>query len=1369
MPEYEDRASKITMEKSDKKTQRHQREDTVANFDIISIKIASSQIIRSWSKGEVKKAETINYRTFKPEKGGLFCEKIFGPIKDWECNCGKYKGIKFKAITCDRCGVTIDRSSVRRERMGHIDLAAPVTHIWFFKAVPSRLSALLGLGLRELEKIIYYEEYVVIDPMDTPLKKRELLSEEKYQASLEKYSGKFKAKIGAEAVRDLLKEIDLESVCTKMRKDLEKAKDSPSNRKSLKILKLIEDIKNSGNKPEWMILEVLPVIPPDLRPLVPLDGGRFATSDLNDLYRRVINRNNRLKKLIELNAPEIIIRNEKRMLQEAVDALLDNGRHGRPVLGANNRPLKSLSDMLKGKQGRFRQNLLGKRVDYSGRSVIVVGPELKMEQCGLPKQMALELFEPFIIKKLREKGFVHSIKGAKRMVERAKIEVWDILDEVIRDHPVMLNRAPTLHRLSIQAYQPVLIEGKAIKIHPLVCTAFNADFDGDQMAVHVPLSLEAQMETRLLMLSTNNVFSPADGRPIVTPTQDIVLGCSFLSKEKPGAKGEGIIFSSPQEVFVALSDDAVELNAKIKLRIEKLFDMSLMEAVTHTQIIDTTVGRVIFNDVLPQEFGFVNIELNKSNVGQIVAQCYKRFGHGQTIELLDRLKDLGFEYATKGGMSISIDDLKIPKAKKDIIQEALQEVAKVDGQYRKGIITDKERYNKVIDIWTHTTDRVSDLLFKEMDVFNPIFMMADSGARGSRLQVRQLAGMRGLMAKPSGEIIENPITANFREGLTVLEYFISAHGARKGLADTALKTADAGYLTRRLVDVAQEVIITEEDCGTLNGITIAPIIEGDEEVVSLKDRIVGRVALDNVVDIITDETIVDVASEITEEKADMIERLGIEKIRIRSVLTCEAERGVCSRCYGRSLATGKLAENGDAVGIIAAQSIGEPGTQLTMRTFHIGGTASRVVEQSSIKSKNKGLVKYHNLRIVEKNKEFVVLNRNGAISINNEQGRELERYTIPQGSFISVADSKEVAKGIIFVRWDPYTFPILTEVNGKVKFEDLRENVTMREELNPVTGVTERVVVEHKAEYQPQVIILDPQEEVLGIYPLPAGAHIVLKDGQQAEAGELLAKIPRVSGKTRDITGGLPRVAELFEARRPKDPAVISEIDGFVEFSEGKKNQRVIVVRSSTGMKREYVIPHGKHPNVYKGDRVIAGQQLTDGPVVLQDILRVCGDKVLQEYLVNEIQEVYRLQGVRINDKHIEVIIRQMLKKVRIDDSGDTDLLSGEHVDKIKFQKENARVMKKGGKPASATPILFGITKASLTTESFISAASFQETTRVLTDAASSGKIDQLLGLKENVIVGHLIPAGTGLKEHRNIEIVKEAAAHAGTAESVAV
>ncbi|MEW6171217.1 MAG: DNA-directed RNA polymerase subunit beta', partial [Candidatus Omnitrophota bacterium] len=989
--------------------------------------------------------------------------------------------------------------------------------------------------------------------------------------------------------------VDLDNFCKKIRKDLEKAKDNPNSRKLIRTLKLTEDFRKSDNKPEWMILEALPVIPPDLRPLVPLDGDRFATSDLNDLYRRVINRNNRLKKLLELSAPEIIIRNEKRMLQEAVDALLDNGRHGRAVMGSNNRPLKSLSDMLKGKQGRFRQNLLGKRVDYSGRSVIVVGPELKMHQCGLPKQMALELFEPFIIKKLREKGFVHTIKGARRMVERAKIEVWDILDEVIKDHPVLLNRAPTLHRLSIQAFQPILIEGKAIKIHPLVCTAFNADFDGDQMAVHIPLSLESQIEARVLMLSINNIFSPAHGGPIATPTQDIILGIAYLTKEKPGAKGEGKIFSSSEEAIIAYNDKVIDLHARIKVRVNNVYDLEEGKSIKEEKIIETTVGRIFFNQELPKDYGFVNRDLNKGRVGEVVAACYKRFGHERTIHLLDDLKKLGFEYATLSGLSISVSDLEIPKEKHVIVKEAKEEVSQVEDQYRKGIITNGERYNKVVDIWTRTTDKVSDMLFREMDPFNPIFMMADSGARGSRLQVRQLAGMRGLMAKPSGEIIETPITANFREGLTVLEYFISTHGARKGLADTALKTADAGYLTRRLVDVAQEIIVVEPDCGTLNGITVSAIIEGDEEVVSLKERIVGRVALDNIVDIVTDEIVTEQGSEITGEKAEMIEHLGIEKIRIRSVLTCESEKGVCVKCYGRNLATGRPAELGEAVGIIAAQSIGEPGTQLTMRTFHIGGTASRIVEQSSIKAKNKGIIKYHNLRTVVKGKEFIVLNRNGYISINDEQGRELERYPVVQGAFINIADGDNVNKGVTFIQWDPYTIPVLTEVGGIVKYEDLKEGITLLEELNPATGITERVVVEHKAEYHPQIIILDQNKDVSGIYPIPINAHISAKDNQKVQAGELLAKIPRIAGKTRDITGGLPRVAELFEARRPKDPAVISEIDGFVEFGETKKNQRVMVVRSPTGMKKEYIIPHGKHPNVYKGDRVIAGQQLTDG------------------------------------------------------------------------------------------------------------------------------------------------------------------------------
>ncbi|MFH1338803.1 MAG: DNA-directed RNA polymerase subunit beta' [Candidatus Omnitrophota bacterium] len=1330
--------------------------EELTQFDNISIKIASPQVIRSWSFGEVKKAETINYRTLKPEKDGLFCEKIFGPVRDWECHCGKYKGMKFKGITCDRCGVTIDHSVVRRQRMGHIELAAPSTHVWFFKAVPSRLSALLNLGLRELERVIYYEQYIVLDPGETPLKRHELLTEDKYSEAREKYGSAFTAKIGAEAIRDMLKGLDSDSLIAKLKKNLANSKEALNNRKMLKTLKIVQDFKKSGNRPEWMILEVLPVIPPDLRPLVPLDGGRFATSDLNDLYRRVINRNNRLKKLIDLKAPDIIIRNEKRMLQEAVDALLDNGRHGRPVLTANNRPLKSLSDMLKGKQGRFRQNLLGKRVDYSGRSVIVIGPNLNMHECGLPKQMAIELFEPFIIRKLREKGFVHTIKGARRMVERGKIEVWDILEEVIRDHPILLNRAPTLHRLSVQAFQPKLTESKSIKIHPLVCTAFNADFDGDQMAVHVPLSLEAQMECRVLMLSTNNIFSPANGLPITSPTQDIILGCSYLTKEKPGCRGEGNFFANIDEVTSALNDDMIDLHAKIKLRQDKIFDLEERKVVEEKQIIPTTPGRIIFNGLLPPDFGFVNKELNKKNVAEIIQECYGRFGHTRTIKLLDAIKDLGFEYATLGGISIAVDDLQIPKEKAEVLRKAQEEVKKVEEQYQKGIITQRERYNRVVDIWTHATDRVSDYLFSGMDPFNPIFMMADSGARGSRLQIRQLAGMRGLMAKPSGEIIESPIMANFREGLTVLEYFISTHGARKGLADTALKTADAGYLTRRLIDVAQEVIVLEDDCGTLNGITVSAIIEGDEIVVPLSERIIGRTALDNVVDVITDQVIVEAGKEITDEKAAVIERLGIERIRIRSVLTCETERGVCAKCYGKDLARGKTVEGGEAVGIIAAQSIGEPGTQLTMRTFHIGGTASRIVERSFIKSKNKGVLKYHNLRTVERNKEFIVLNRNGSISINDKESRELERHPVPHGAIISVSDGEEINKGVSFINWDPYTSLVLTEVSGKVKHEDLTINVTLEEEFNPVTKVTEYVLIEHKPEFHPQMLILDDKGEMLGIYPIPVGAHILAKDGQRVKAGDLLAKTPRTISKTRDITGGLPRVAELFEARRPKNPAIISEIDGFVEFGETKKAQRVIIVRSPTGMQREYIIPHGKHPNVYKGDRVAAGQQLTDGPVVLQDILSVCGDKALQEYLVNEVQEVYRLQGVQINDKHIELIIRQMLKKVRIEDAGDTEFLPGEYVDKWKFKKENARVMKKGGNAASATPQLQGITKASLSTESFISAASFQETTRVLSDAAASGKQDGLYGLKESVIVGQLIPAGTGFGLHKDVEIEKD-------------
>lgn len=1320
--------------------------EEINTFDSVTIKIASPDVIRSWSHGEVKKPETINYRTLKPEKDGLFCERIFGPTRDWECSCGKYKRIKHKGVICDRCGVEVTQSKVRRERMGSIELVTPVSHIWFFKTMPSRIGNLLDLTARSIEKVLYYEEYIVIDPKETPLKKRALLTEEEYQKALEQYgAGNFTAKMGAEAVKELLGDLELEKLVQKYQRQVKTSKSKQARARAIKILKIVDSFKQSGNNPAWMILDVIPVIPPDLRPLVALDGGRFATSDLNDLYRRVINRNNRLRKLLELKAPDVIIRNEKRMLQEAVDALFDNGRHGRPVLGAGNRPLKSLSDMLKGKQGRFRQNLLGKRVDYSGRSVIVIGPELKLHQCGLPKKMALELFEPFIIRKLKERGYVHTIKSAKKMVERVKPEVWDILEEVIHEHPILLNRAPTLHRLGIQAFEPVLIEGKAIRIHPLVCAAFNADFDGDQMAVHIPLSMEAQMEARLLMLSANNIFSPANGQPITIPSQDIVLGLYYLTKVNEKAKGHGQFFSDVNEAMTAYQDGEIAKHAPCKLRLE------------NGEVIETTMGRIIFNSVLPKGFKFVNAVVDKGKVSRVIANCYRQFGHNETVKLLDRLKSLGFEEATTSGISIGIDDIQIPRGKENMLNEGYQEVDAIESQYKNGLITDGERHNKVIDIWTRITDQVSDRMFEELESFNPIFMMADSGARGSKQQIRQLAGMRGLMAKPSGEIIENPITANFREGLTVLEYFISTHGARKGLADTALKTADSGYLTRRLVDVAQDVIITELDCGTLNGIFIEPVYEGEEIIVTLKDRVVGRVALDSVVDVVTDQSIVKAGEEITETIADRLEELGMEKIRIRSVLTCESKRGVCAKCYGRDLGTNRPVELGTAVGIMAAQSIGEPGTQLTMRTFHIGGTASRVVEQSYFKAKNAGKLQYHNLKTVTtKSGEVIVLNRSGQVTIQDPSGRELERYTIPSGAILSFKEGQEIAKDIIFVKWDPYMVPIFTEMTGRVRFEDIRAGVTMNEEMDATTGLIERVIIEHKEDLHPQVIIEGESGEILGFYPIPTGAHVVVKDGQMVTSGTLLAKTPRKIAKTRDITGGLPRVAELFEARKPKNPAIISEIDGVVEFGEVVKGQRKIIVKSPTGMTKSYLIPHGKHLNVYKGDHVVAGQQLVDGPVVPQDILRVSGERKLQEYLVNGVQEVYRLQGVKINDKHVEVIVRQMLRKVKIEDPGDSEFLVGAQVDRIKFQEENEKLMKRSKQPAKAVPILLGITKASLSTESFISAASFQETTRVLTEAATSGKRDYLTGLKENVIMGHLIPAGTGFQAHHRFEMIME-------------
>jgi DNA-directed RNA polymerase subunit beta' len=1324
-------------------------------FDKVRIQIASPERLKEWATRkvgnrhvlfEVKKPETINYRTLKPERDGLFCERIFGPTRDFECNCGKYKRIKHKGIICDRCGVEVTKSSVRRERMGCIKLAAPVSHVWFFKAIPSRMANMLDMKMRDLERVLYYEQYVVIDPGETPLKKQEMLTEDQYLETKEKYGKKFKALMGAEAVRELLKEIDLDAVTKDLMAKIAEKKDLNTKKRLMKRLKIVDTFRKSGNKPEWMILDIVPVIPPDLRPLVPLEGGRFATSDLNDLYRRVINRNNRLKKLLELKAPEVIVRNEKRMLQEAVDALFDNGRHGREVVGSGGRPLKSLADMLKGKQGRFRQNLLGKRVDYSGRSVIVIGPELRLNECGLPKVMALELYQPFIIRKLREKGFVHTIKSAKKMVQQENPEVWDILDDVIRDHPVLLNRAPTLHRLGIQAFQPKLIEGKAIRIHPLVCAAFNADFDGDQMAVHVPLSMEAQMESRLIMNAANNIFSPANGRPIATPSQDIVLGVFYLTKVKAGARGEGKMFADKEEVLMAYQNDEVEKHAKIKVRIDG-------------KVIETTVGRVIFNGSLPAGLPYYNEPMDKKAISQVISDCYRIKGHGETVRLLDALKNLGFEESTLSGASMAVSDLEVPEEKTKRIMLAQSEVDKIQNQYQRGLITDGERYNKIIDIWTHVTEDVSSLVFRHLDSFNPVFMMASSGARGSRQQIRQLAGMRGLMAKPSGEIIETPITANFREGLTVLEYFISTHGARKGLADTALKTADSGYLTRRLVDVAQDVIIREEDCGTLNGITVSAIIEGDEVVVSLAERIAGRVALDNVVDPLAGKEVVKSGEMITEEQAVEIEKIPmLETMRIRSVLTCEADEGVCAKCYGKNLATGKLVEVGEAVGIIAAQSIGEPGTQLTMRTFHIGGTASRIVEQSFFKSKEAGFVKYHNLRVVESRQPgvYVVLNRNGQISINESDGREIERQIIPQGSYIYYKDATPIKEKVKFAEWDPYIVPILAEIPGRVQYEDIKKDVTVKIERDETTGVRNRVVIDQKGDYHPQLLIINKKNEVEAIYPLPVGAHIVVRDKEEVRAGDVLAKTHRVVTKTKDITGGLPRVAELFEARKPKDPSIISEIDGTVEFGESKKGQKRIIVESETGMKKEYLIPHGKHLNVYRGDKVTAGEQLVDGPVVPQDVLRVSGEKALQEYLLNEVQEVYRLQGVQINDKHIETIIRQMLRNIRITNPGDTSFLVGDKVEKSTFKKENEKVIKKKKKPAAAEPVLQGITKASLTTESFISAASFQETTRILTEAASAGKVDDLTGLKENIIMGHLIPSGTGYAAHRNITLDRE-------------
>jgi len=1347
-----------------------------ADFDAIRISLASPEKILSWSFGEVTKPETINYRTFKPERDGLFCAKIFGPITDWECLCGKYKRMKHRGVICDKCGVEVTQAKVRRERLGHITLATPVSHVWFFKGLPSRIGHLLDISLRDLERILYFEAYVVIDPGDTDLKQNQLLNEEQYRKAREDFGTKFRAQMGAEAIKELLRRVNVEKLATELREKMRTESSVQKKLKYAKRLKVVDSFRKSNNQPNWMILDVIPVIPPELRPLVPLDGGRFATSDLNDLYRRVINRNNRLKKLMELKAPDVIIRNEKRMLQEAVDALFDNGRRGRVLRGANNRPLKSLSDTLKGKQGRFRQNLLGKRVDYSGRSVIVVGPELKLHQCGLPKKMALELFKPFIYNKLEERQLVATIKQAKEMVEQQRPEVWDILEEVIREHPVLLNRAPTLHRLGIQAFEPVLVEGKAIRIHPLVCTAFNADFDGDQMAVHIPLSPEAQIEASVLMMSSNNVLSPANGAPIAVPSQDIVLGCYYLTKAKSGARGEGRAFGNTDDVILALEAGELETLTPIRLRFTGLLqDLATArddQDVLHTEpqevkgkIINTTVGRVLLNEQLPKGMPFINGLLKKKGLQQLVQKCYLDFGLERTVEMLDSLKNLGFTYATRSGLSIGIDDLIIPANKQQLVEDARNEVIKVEQQYLEGAITNGERYNKIIAIWSEVTEKIADEMFSEMadmdrsgKSFNPVYIMADSGARGSKQQIRQLAGMRGLMAKPSGEIIEAPITSNFREGLTVQQYFISTHGARKGLADTALKTADSGYLTRRLVDVAQDVIISEEDCGTLDGIEARAIVESGEIIEPLRDRIVGRVTLEKIVDPFSGETIVDVNEEIDEEKASAVQEAGIEKVRIRSVLTCAARRGVCRRCYGRDLATGRLVELGTAVGVIAAQSIGEPGTQLTMRTFHIGGTASRVSEQNTLDARHNGTVHYEGLVVVETHKEggqLIVMNRNGQLVIKDEKGRDRERYPIVYGARLKVKDGQQVEQGQVLVEWDPYTFSILTEEPGQVRFKDIIEGVTVHEEVDEVTGLSRFIIVDSPDEKkQPTIEIKDRTGKVLRKYHMPSHAHLMVQDGESVEAGDVLAKIPRETTKTKDITGGLPRVVELFEARKPKDPAVISEIDGVVKDGGVVKGQRKLIIVPDDGSEpREYALPRGVHVNVHEGERVRAGEQLMDGPSNPHDILRVLGEKELQKYLVNEIQEVYRLQGVNINDKHIEVIARQMMRWVRIEDVGDTEFLVDEQTDKFRFLEENERVIQAGGRPATAQPMLLGITKASLSTDSFISAASFQETTRVLTEASISGKIDHLRGLKENVTMGRLIPAGTGFEWYRHVRI----------------
>jgi len=1339
------------------------------SFDQIKISIASPERIRSWSYGEIKKPETINYRTFKPERDGLFCARIFGPIKDYECLCGKYKRMKYRGIICEKCGVEVTLSKVRRDRMGHIELASPVAHIWFLKSLPSRIGLLLDMTLKDLEKILYFESYVVTEPGLTPLKLHQLLNEEEYLKAQDEYGEQgFEAAIGAEALRKMLEKIKLDGEDgerERLRVELRETTSEAKRKKLVKRLKLVEAFMASQSRPEWMILEVIPVIPPELRPLVPLDGGRFATSDLNDLYRRVINRNNRLKRLIELRAPDIIVRNEKRMLQEAVDALFDNGRRGRIITGANKRPLKSLSDMLKGKQGRFRQNLLGKRVDYSGRSVIVVGPELKLHQCGLPKKMALELFKPFIYSKLELYGLASTIKAAKRMVEKERPEVWDILEEVIREHPVLLNRAPTLHRLGIQAFEPTLIEGKAIQLHPLVCTAFNADFDGDQMAVHVPLSLEAQLEARVLMMSTNNILSPANGKPIIVPSQDIILGLYYITMEEPGAKGEGMSFTDMGEIEHALDSGVLSLHAKINARV-RVIDKDGNSVVRRVQ---TTAGRMMLSEILPKNplvgFDMLNRLLTKKEISNVIDQVHRHCGQKETVIFCDRLMAIGFQQACKAGISFGKDDLIVPQAKEKLIKEAQQKVKEYEQQYLDGLITQGEKYNKVVDVWSNCTERVADEMMKAIrtprkgEAINPVWMMADSGARGSAAQIKQLAGMRGLMAKPSGEIIETPIISNFKEGLTVLEYFNSTHGARKGLADTALKTANSGYLTRRLVDVAQDAIITEEDCGTQRGLAMRAVVEGGEVIAPLADRILGRTAAVDVLDPLSGKVIVPAGNLIGEAEVDLIDRAGIDSVLIRSVLTCETRVGLCGKCYGRDLARGTVVNIGEAVGVIAAQSIGEPGTQLTMRTFHIGGAVQRGAEQSSVEAAFDAKVRIKNRTVVVNSAGIpIVMNRNSELALLDEAGREKARHRLPYGAKILADDGTTVTKGQRLAEWDPYTMPIITEKNGIATYVDLVEGVSMREVVDEATGISSKVVIDWKqqpkgGDLKPAVVLKGANGRTLTLangrearMPLPVDAILSVENGAEIKAGDVLARIPRESSKTRDITGGLPRVAELFEARRPKDFAIISDIDGRIEFGKDyKTKRRVLVVPTEEGAEPvEYLIPKGKHLSVQEGDFVQRGDLLIDGNRVPHEILRVLGVEELANYLINEIQEVYRLQGVRINDKHIEVIVRQMLQKIEVVDPGDTTFLAGEQIDRGDFEAENAKVVAEKLKPATGQPVLQGITKASLQTNSFISAASFQETTRVLTEAAVSGRIDVLSGLKENVIVGRLIPAGTG-------------------------